>query len=47
MTRMHHEHVVRLYGVVLDMKKVMMGMAYLESNRLIHRDLAARNVLVF
>uniref|UniRef100_A0A8L8L3P3 non-specific protein-tyrosine kinase n=1 Tax=Heligmosomoides polygyrus TaxID=6339 RepID=A0A8L8L3P3_HELPZ len=24
MTRMHHEHVVRLYGVVLDMKKVMM-----------------------
>ncbi|XGW26729.1 hypothetical protein V3C99_007373 [Haemonchus contortus] len=24
MTRMHHDHVVRLYGVVLDMKKVMM-----------------------
>ncbi|EGT53842.1 CBN-ARK-1 protein [Caenorhabditis brenneri] len=84
MTRMRHEHVVRLYGVVLDTKKIMlvselatcgslleclhkpalrdsfpvhvlcdyaeqiaMGMAYLESQRLIHRDLAARNVLVF
>uniref|UniRef100_A0A1I7TQ30 non-specific protein-tyrosine kinase n=1 Tax=Caenorhabditis tropicalis TaxID=1561998 RepID=A0A1I7TQ30_9PELO len=84
MTRMRHDHVVRLYGVVLDTKKIMlvselatcgslleclhkpalrdsfpvhvlcdyaeqiaMGMAYLESQRLIHRDLAARNVLVF
>ncbi|CAB3409355.1 unnamed protein product [Caenorhabditis bovis] len=84
MTKMRHEHVVRLYGVVLDTKKIMMvselatcgslleclhkpalrdsfpvhvlceyaeqialGMAYLESQRLIHRDLAARNVLVF
>uniref|UniRef100_A0A8R1HLY6 non-specific protein-tyrosine kinase n=1 Tax=Caenorhabditis japonica TaxID=281687 RepID=A0A8R1HLY6_CAEJA len=84
MTRMRHEHVVRLFGVVLDTKKIMvvselatcgslleclhkpalrdsfpvhvlceyaeqiaMGMAYLESQRLIHRDLAARNVLVF
>ncbi|CAD6199487.1 unnamed protein product [Caenorhabditis auriculariae] len=84
MTRMRHDHVVRLFGVVLDTKKIMMvselatcgsllecihkpalrdsfpvhvlcdyaeqmamGMAYLESQRLIHRDLAARNVLVF
>lgn len=84
MTRMRHDNVVRLFGVVLDTKKVMMvselatcgslleclhkpalrdsfpvhslcdyaeqiamGMAYLESQRLIHRDLAARNVLVF